>query len=254
MARSMNCGAAQVTCEADGNCSEYEASGAVPQHPCSTPSPPTHNVPPVTTHAQQPTAFQQQKPPDLNMVFKDPSKLKFYCNLLRKWAKIGGYNYQNQGDIFSLNAAMTCPDLAMEMEKQIGSAISDAPDAVEKIISWLEARYGVDKQIDICKTFKTFFFSKRTANMDIVTYVNKFETNFSELEKLEEINISEFYLALFLIVNAQLNDTEFSILYNKLDFEEAMNDKDKTILDRTKAVLRRSQYGKQINNDGLQKF
>ena len=55
-----NCGAAQVTCEADGNCSEYKASGAVPQHPCSTPPPP------VTTHAQQPTAFQQ-KPPDLNI-------------------------------------------------------------------------------------------------------------------------------------------------------------------------------------------
>ena len=102
----MNCGAAQVTCEADGNCSEYESSGAVPQHPCSTP-------PPVTTHAQQPTAFQQ-KPPDLNMVFKDP-----------------------------------------------------------------------------------FFFSERTDIMDIVTYVNKVEINF--LEKLEEINISEFYWALLWI-------------------------------------------------------
>ena len=108
------CGAAQVTCEADGNCSEYEASGAVPQHPCSTPPPPTHNVPPATTHAQQPTAFQQQKPPDLNMVFKDP-----------------------------------------------------------------------------------FPFSKRTDIMDIVTYVNKVEINF--LEKLQEINISEFYWALLWI-------------------------------------------------------
>ena len=134
MARSMNCGAAQVTCEADGNCSEYEASGAVPQQPCST------TPPPVTTRTQQPTA-SQQKPPDLNMVFKDP-----------------------------------------------------------------------------------FFFFKRTDNMDIVTYVNKVEINF--LEKLEEIDVSEFYLALFWIVNAQWNNTDFSILYNGLDFEKAMNDKD----------------------------
>merc|ERR1711923_187139 len=68
------------------------------------------------------------------------------------------------------------------------------------------------------------------------------------MEKLEQVTMSELYLALFLFINAQLSDTEFSILYNKLDFEKAMSDKDKSILDRTKALLRRSQYGKQMNN------
>ena len=241
-----NCGEAQVTCEADGIC-QFEASGPVPQKPCSTAPLPQSQSSSNTTQAQHPTMFQQQKPPDLAMVYRDPSTLSFYCNLLRKWSKIGGYDPKNQGDIFTINAALTCPDLAMEMENKIGDEISDDPAAVDKIIKWLEERYGVDRQVDICKIFKKFFFSKRTNEMDLVTYVNKFELNYSELKKLGDVNISEVYLALFLFTNAQLNEVEFSILYSKLDFEKAMIEKDKTILDKTKAELRRSQYGKQIS-------
>ena len=244
-----NCGEAKVTCEADDTC-QYEAAGLVPQHPCSTAPPPDQNQSSsnmTQAQAQQPTMFQQQKPPDLSMVYRDPSKLNFYTNLLRKWSKIGGYQPKNQGDIFTINAALTCPDLAMEMENKIGDDISDDPDAVNKIIKWLEERYGVDRQVDICKVFKKFFFSKRSGDMDLVTYVNKFELNYSELKKLGEVQMSELYLALFLFTNANLNEIEFSILYSKLDFEKAMIDKDKNILDKTKAALRRSQYGKQIS-------
>ena len=107
---------------------------------------------------------------------------------------------------------------------------------------------GVDRQVDICKTFKKFFFSTRAIGTDLVTYVNEFEMNFAQLQKLGEIDISELYLALFLFMNSRLNDVEFSILYNKLDFEKAMTSKDKTILERTKAILRRSQYGRELNS------
>ena len=244
-----HCGQPQVSCEADDGCEVYEPSGSTPQHPCSPP-PPSNQTPTTASNTARPpmSMFPQQKPPDLNLVFVDPSMLKFYCSLLRRWSKVGGFEPKYQGDVFTINAATTCPNLAQEIDKKIGNKITDNPNAVELIIKFLEERYGVDKQVDICETFKKFFFSKRTPGMDLVSYVNQFEINFSEMEKLEQVTISEFYLALFLFVNAQLSDTEFSILYNKLDFEKAMSDKDKSILDRTKALLRRSQYGKQMNN------
>ena len=182
------------------------------------------------------------------MVQKDATTLNFFCNLLRKWSRVGGYAPKDQGDVFTIHAASNCPTLAMEMDKKIGDKLSEAPDAVEQIIKWLEERYGVDRQVDICKTFKKFFFSTRNNGTDLVTYVNEFEMNFAQLQKLGEIEISELYLALFLFMNSKLNDVEFSILYNKLDFEKAMTSKDKTILERTKAILRRSQYGRELNS------
>ena len=36
------------------------------------------------TSQPQLSTFQQQKPPDLNMVFKDSSMHNFFCSLLRK--------------------------------------------------------------------------------------------------------------------------------------------------------------------------
>ena len=230
---------------ADGNCGGYEASGTTPCHPCSTAPPDTSGT---ATTAPLPT-YQLQKPPDLSMVQKDATTLNFFCNLLRKWSRIGGYALKDQGDVFTIHAASNCPTLAMEMDKKIGDKLAEAPDAVEQIIKWLEDRYGVDRQVDICKTFKKFFFSTRTSGTDLVTYVNEFEMNFAQLQKLGEIEISELYLALFLFMNSKLNDVEFSILYNKLDFEKAMTSKDKTILERTKAILRRSQYGKELNSE-----
>ena len=233
-----------MVCEADDNCGEYVASGTTPCHPCSTaPSDSSR----TTTPAQLST-FQMQKPPDLSMVQKDATTLNFFSNLLRKWSRIGGYSLKDQGDVFAIHAAANCPTLAMEMDKKIGDKLSEAPDAVEQIIQWLEDRYGVDRQVDICKTFKKFFFSTRTSGTDLVTYINEFEMNFAQLQKLGEIQISELYLALFLFMNARLNNVEFSILYNKLDFEKAMTSKDKTILERTKAILRRSQYGRELNS------
>ena len=241
-----NCSQPMVTCEADDNCG-YEPSGATPCHPCgsSSPAPASNNS--AGTSQPQLSTFQQQKPPDLNMVFKDSSTLNFFCSLLRKWSRIGGYAAKDQGDIFTIHAATNCPTLAMEMDTKIGDKISQAPDAVDQIIKWLENRYGVDRQVDICKTFQKFFFSSRTEGTDLVTYVNEFEINYSDLNKLGEIKMSELYLALFLFMNAKLNETEFSILYNKLDFDKAMASEDTTILERTKAALRRSQYGKEIN-------
>ena len=186
-----NCGQPETTCAADDSC-QYEPSGSTPQQPCSPPSDQTPTTASVQPHAQM-SIFPQQKPPDLNMVFVDPSTLKFYCSLLRRWSKVGGFDQKYQGDVFTINAATTCPNLAQEIDKKIGSKITDNPNAVELIIQFLEDRYGVDKQVDICQTFKKFFFSKRAPGMDLVSYVNQFEINLSEMEKLEQVTMSEFY-------------------------------------------------------------
>ena len=62
----------------------------------------------------------------------------------------------------------------------------------------------------------------KNCSQPMVTYVNEFEVIYSDLDMLGEIKMSELYLALFLFMNAKLNETKFSILYNKLDFDKAM--------------------------------
>ena len=93
-----NCKQAPVVCEADDNCGGYEASGSTPCHPCSTAPPDTSG----TTTSAHLSTFQLQKPPDLSMVQKDATTLNFFCNLLRKWSRVGGYAPKDQGDVFTI--------------------------------------------------------------------------------------------------------------------------------------------------------
>ena len=142
---------------------------------------------------------EKLKPPDISML-KDPSRLKHYILQLRRWSRIDKTKPKIKGEKVLLLASSQFPELSFEMDEQIGEKVTDNAEGVEIIIEFLQTKFGVDKQIDLIKSFKDFFFTNR-GKQDLVTYVSNFERNYLNFRNQGE-ELSNICLSLLLLTNA----------------------------------------------------
>ena len=94
-----------------------------------------------------------------------------------------------------------------------------------------------------------FIGTKRSVNQDLLSYVATFESSYSEFKKMGE-SLSDVFLALFMLSNANLPDTDFQIITANIDFEKARLNA-VNVYEDMKAALRKYQYTKTVNQKPL---
>ena len=181
------------------------------------------------------------KPPDISLL-KDKNNLSIYVASLRRWSRIGGVEPELQADVVLMHAPQQFPELYMELEAELGESILDNKNGIDLIIKSLETRFGVNKQADLIKHFNKFTSTVRKHNQDLLSYVNAFDLAYFDLKKMEE-ELSQTFLALFLLTNANLSDVDFQIITSQLDFNEK-----ESLYSEAKSALRRHQYCKVANS------
>ena len=183
------------------------------------------------------------KPPDL---FVKKEDLALYERKLTRWSRKSGIDLKDQGDIILMHPSNTNPTLHDRLENEIGDLVSDNEEGVKLIISTLKKWYGVNKGVDLMRVFNEFVNTVRKTNQDLHSYVADFEAKNNQLEKLGE-RLSARLLALFLLKNANLSDTEFQIVTSNLDFSSDDKEKVGALYIDTKEALNKHQNCKVIN-------
>ena len=144
-----------------------------------------------------------------------------------------------------MHASSDFPELYLELETELGEKILNNTDAITLIIDALEKRFGVNKQADLMNTFNRFIGTTRGSNQDLVTYVATFDNAYSELKKLGE-SLSDTFLTLFMLSNANLPDTDFQIVTANIEFDKDQSNGTNNY-EKMKNILRRHQYSKAAN-------
>merc|ERR550532_1151360 len=106
-------------------------------------------------------------------------------------------------------------ELCKELSSHFGSELRDKEDGVERLITWLQTKYGVKQHGDKVKIINSFLDTSRQKDEDLINFISRFEQSYAEVKKMGEI-FSPTCLSVLLVRQAQLNvtvDMEF-------DFEE----------------------------------
>ena len=140
------------------------------------------------------------KPSDL---FVHKEDLASYDRKLRRWSRACGIEPKLQGDFILLHQSSSNPNLHERLDRELGDKLMNDKAPVETIIKTLEQWFGVDKG--------------RKPEQDLHQYMADFEDGYNKLQKMGE-NLSSRLLALFLLKNANLTDTEFQIVTANLNF------------------------------------
>ena len=158
---------------------------------------------------QQPKLLQTGiKPPDLFVTKED---LPQYERKLRRWSRACGVDIKDQGDVVLLHPSLTNPNLHERLDREIGDKVQNNAESIDLIITTLKSWFGVDKGVDLMKIFNDFVNTQRKTGQDLHSYVAEFEGKYCQLEKHGE-KLSSRLLALFILKNANLTDTEFQII------------------------------------------
>ena len=154
------------------------------------------------------------KPPDL---FTHKEDLPSYARQLRRWSRACGIEPKLQGDFILLHQSSSNPTLHERLDRELGDKLPNDKTPVETIIKTLEQWFGVDKGVDLMKVFNDFVAKNRKPDQDLHQYTADFEDGYNKLQKMGE-KLSSRLLALFLLKNANLTDTEFQIVTSVVDF------------------------------------
>ena len=95
------------------------------------------------------------------------------------------------------------------------------------------------------KVFNDFVAKSRKPDQDLHQYTADFEDGYNKLQKMGE-KLSSRLLALFLLKNANLTDTEFQIVTANLDFSS--KGKANSLYEDTKDALNKHQNCRVINS------
>ena len=182
------------------------------------------------------------KPPDL---FVHKEDLASYARKLRRWSRACGIEPKLQGDFILLHQSSTNPNLHERLDRELGDKLMNDKTPVETIIATLEQWFGVDKGVDLMKIFNEFVAKSRKPDQDLHQYTADFEDSYNKLQKMGE-QLSSRLLALFLLKNANLTDTEFQIVTANLNFSS--EDKAKSLYEDTKDALNKHQNCRVINS------
>lgn len=93
------------------------------------------------------------EPPDM-CILKDCSQLEFYTSALERWAtivKASGVAETLLADIVLAHAFKQAPELCKEMSDHFDDSLRDDSKGIEKIVTWLKAKFGMNKHADMVK-------------------------------------------------------------------------------------------------------
>ena len=184
-------------------------------------------------------------------ILKDSAQLEFYLASLTRWAKImeaTGTPKSLLADLVLTHAVEQNPTLCREIHDSIGEEIT-GDDGIDKLTKWLKAKMGLNTHSDMVKVLNNFLNTCRRKNPpeSLTDFITRFEKNYSEVKKMGE-SFSETCLAIMLMRQAQLTDTDSQIIMVNLEFDPKAKDKDKQF-DNAKAAIRKFQHTKIANHN-----
>ena len=159
-----------------------------------------------------------RNPPDItNLLQQGKTFLPSYVSQMKRWGRMGGVNKADQGDVFLMMVSDKAPELYKEMEAHFGDDLVDEEQSNELITAWLKQRFGVDLQADLMRAFNALHTCVRKKQEDLISYCNRFDMAYTDLEKMGE-SLSATLKALMLLANAKLTDVDRQIVTSRLNF------------------------------------
>ena len=193
-------------------------------------------------------ATNPQEPPNIS-VLKDRSHLDYYITALKRWsslAKAAGTQEAFHADIVLDRAYRTYPELYMEMSDKFCDTLKEDSDGIEKIITWLSNKFGMNKHADMVKVLNQFFNTTRTKNENLIDYIARFEKSYADVKKAGE-SLSSSARAILLLRQADLTDVDHQIITVNLEFDPKSSNESKHY-DNCKASMEKFQHSKVANN------
>ena len=76
------------------------------------------------------------------------------------------------------------PELCKEMSDHFDNSVKSNNKGVEKTVTWLKARFGMNKHADMVKVLNLFLNTTRSKSENLVEYITRFQRNYAEVKKL----------------------------------------------------------------------
>ena len=130
------------------------------------------------------------------------------------------------------------------MSDNFNNSTRDNSKGIEKIITWLKAKFGMNKHADMFKVLNQFLNTTRARNENLVDYITRFERNYAEVKKLGE-TLSPTCLSILLLRQAQLTDTDSQIITMNLEFDPTANTAEQNF-NNCKANMKKFQHNKSL--------
>ena len=186
------------------------------------------------------------KPPDMS-VLKDPSALNYYISGLKRWATLSeatGTSKKILADIVLTYAFSEAPALCKEMSDHFGNDLTNNEAGIERIVEWLQKKFGFNTHADLVKILNGFLNTCRAKTELLTDFITRFERNYNEVKKLGE-KFSETCLAILLLRQANLSDTDSQIITINLEFDPKAADAGQHF-EQTKAAIKRFQHARHL--------
>ena len=154
-------------------------------------------------------------------ILKDPTQLGFYITSLERWATLSartGTEEEIQAELVLAIAVKQNPELCKEMSEHFGTELRNEKEGIAKISAWLKDKFGINKHADMIKTLNKFLSTCRLKTETLIDFTVRFEKNYAEVKKMGE-SLSPTCLAIMLLRNAQLTDTDSHIITINLEFD-----------------------------------
>ena len=89
-------------------------------------------------------------------------------------------------DIVLAHAFKQAPELCKEMSDHFNNSLRDDSKGIENIVTWLKAKFGMNKHADMVKVLNQFLNTTRARSENLVDYITRFERNYAKVKKLGE--------------------------------------------------------------------
>ena len=156
------------------------------------------------------------KPPDLGKL-KDKENLSTYISQLKRWSRCCSVKPENQADIILAIAPDQNEPLYIEMEAHFGDTLNEDREGVNKIVKWLEEKYGKTQHSSLLAKYNAFNNTVRNDKENLIDFIGRFETAYKAMEKLGEkfsANLQSFAL----LKQAKLPQMDYQIITKGLDY------------------------------------
>ena len=128
------------------------------------------------------------EPPNMG-ILKDKSQLEFYTAALERWATLAthsGIAEDIQADLVLAHAFNQAPDLCKEMTEHFGNTLKGDAKGVDKIVTFLQTKFGLNKHADMVKILNNFLNTSRHRGENLINFISRFERNYAEVKKMGE--------------------------------------------------------------------
>ena len=118
----------------------------------------------------------------MSILQKDCSQLGFYISALKRWAKVSGVEETLLEDTILTHAFKQAPELCREISDDLNNSTGDNSAGIDRIISRLKEKFGVNKHADMVKILNLFLNTIRARGENLVDYITRFERNYAEVK------------------------------------------------------------------------